>query len=407
MQFPFNRFLMAVSDCLDFIEIDVLGATTNHARRVAYISLRLAERFGLSEEELHDLCSFAMLHDNGLCQEVFSGEVALPETKDIRTRLESYRMHCRYGEDNISHYPFLTDNRNVVLYHHENWDGSGYFGVKGDEIPLMAQIIALADTVDNLFHFENPSIANRRSITEFIKAHNESWFSPLIVEAFLDTQKHVSFWLDLQEPQLHEALESRIPDIAHQLSLDDIFAITRVFAYIVDSKSPFTHRHTMCLEEKVGVMGKFYKMDGAHITALKIAASLHDLGKLAIPNSILDKPGKLEADEMELMKSHVYYTDRALAKIKGFEEIAGWAARHHEKLNGGGYPYGISAEGLSFEERLMACLDIYQALTEERPYRPSMSHKEAASILYMLADKGELDADITKNIDTVFSDLLK
>ncbi len=404
MKFPLNQFLLAVSDSLDFVEIDVLGATSNHARRVAYISLRLAESFGFSDEELYDLCSFSILHDNGLCQEVFLGGIELPQIKDKRNALESYRVHCRYGEENVERYPFLTNTRDVILYHHENWDGSGYFGVKGDDIPLMAQIVALADTVDNLFHFETPSVANRKKIVEFITVRSKSWFSPSLVEAFLDTQKHLSFWLDMQEPQLYDKLNQLLPCYPQELSLNEVYEITRVFSKIVDSKSPFTRRHSSGLEEKAENMGRFYGWSEEKVIMLKISASLHDLGKLAIPNIILDKPAQLDSDEMEIMKSHVYYTGVALEKISEFGEMKDWAAHHHERLDGSGYPNGICGDKLSFEERLLMCLDMYQALTEERPYRSIMAHDKAMEILTKEANSGKIDFNITKDIDKVFGE---
>jgi len=133
-----------------------------------------------------------------------------------------------------------------------------------------------------------------------------------------------------------------------------------------------------------------------------IAATLHDLGKLAISNAILDKPGKLSEIEMERMKSHTYYTTMALQNIEGFEKISSWAGNHHEKLSGNGYPFGHDAAVLGFEERLMGCLDMYQALTEERPYRKGMEHAMALSILEENAKRGLIDRKIVDDIGRVF-----
>lgn len=136
---------------------------------------------------------------------------------------------------------------------------------------------------------------------------------------------------------------------------------------------------------------------------LIIAADLHDLGKLAISNDILDCPRKLTDEEFELVKKHVYYTRIALQEIKGFEDITEWASNHHKKLNGKGYPFGKTEKDLDFNSRLMACLDIYQALTEERPYREGLIHKEAMKILYEMCSRGFIDGNITEDIDRVFS----
>ena len=101
---------------------------------------------------------------------------------------------------------------------------------------------------------------------------------------------------------------------------------------------------------------------------------MHDIGKLIVSNDILEKPGKLTEYEFAEMKDHAAATYRILSKIKGIPDIVEWAANHHEKLNGKGYPRALSEKDLSFEEQLMACIDIYQALTEKRPMRkPSRS----------------------------------
>lgn len=404
MKFNLNDFLSAVSFALDFVEIDFLGATSNHSRRVSYISQRLAECFGMGEEEKFDLLSFSMLHDNGLSEDVMLTGVPAELPPEKHQQLELYTIHCDIGEKNVVDFPFLTDQKNIIRYHHENYDGSGFAGVAGSDIPLMAQIIALADTVDNLYHFETRNLANRRTISNFIGRYRGRFYSPELVDAFMEISSHTSFWLDLQEPFIYGVLGegkgelSRVVDI----SLEGIAEITKVFSKIIDSKSKFTYRHTVGLIEKVGVMSDFYKLDQEHKIRLVIAASLHDLGKLAIPNAILDKPGKLTNEEFSIIKEHTYYTRVALSKIGGFENICNWAANHHETLDGAGYPYGIHGGDLAFEDRLIACLDIYQALTEIRPYRNGMSFDKTMSILEKNVLSGKIDKMIVADIGTVF-----
>ena len=150
-------------------------------------------------------------------------------------------------------------------------------------------------------------------------------------------------------------------------------------------------------------MADYYKMDVNEKMKLIIAADLHDIGKLAVPNSILDSPNKLSDEEFNIIKKHPYYTRLALQEIKGFEDITEWASNHHEKLNGKGYPFGKVAKDLDFNSRLMTCLDIYEALTEERPYRIGLSHEEAMDILNKMKDDGFIDTEITKDIDYVFN----
>lgn len=403
MKFNLNQFLLAISDALDFVEIDTLGATKFHSKRVAYIALRLADFYGFTSDEKFDLCSFSILHDNGLCEEsTINSSSQTPDPSNINI-LEQYTVHCDIGEKNIINFPFLTNHKNIVKYHHERFDGNGYFKLKGDEIPLMAQIISLADTVDNLFHFENISVLNRAKISQFINDNKGKFYSKELVENFNTLANKTSFWLDLQSVNLEQKIVDRLQDNIIDIEYKELINLSAVFSQIVDSNSSFTSRHSSGLSDKVEKMANFYKYDYEMVSKLIIAANLHDLGKLAIPNAILEKNGKLTYEEFETIKSHTYYTRQALEKLDGFEEIVNWAANHHEKLNGLGYPYGISGDQLSFEERLMSCLDIYQALREDRPYRLGMTHEDTMSILTDQGTKGYIDLGIVKDIDKVFN----
>jgi HD-GYP domain-containing protein (c-di-GMP phosphodiesterase class II) len=166
------------------------------------------------------------------------------------------------------------------------------------------------------------------------------------------------------------------------------------FVSIIDSKSKFTGRHSSGLIEKTEIACRFFKFDEITTQKMKIAASLHDLGKLAVSSEILEKPAKLNRREMEKMKAHTYYTKLALSQIDNFDEIKEWSANHHEKLNGSGYPEGLNAEKLCFNSRLLACLDIFQALTENRPYRKNLSFEETFAIMKKLAKENHIDKEI-------------
>ena len=172
---------------------------------------------------------------------------------------------------------------------------------------------------------------------------------------------------------------------------------------MIHAQSEFTQRHSSGLSEKLEMMAGFYKLDPELTLKLSIATDLHDLGKLVINSSILDKPGKLTVEEFEEIKKHPMITRLCLQKINGFEDITGWASNHHEKLDGSGYPQGLKACDLDFNSRMIACLDVYQALREERPYRIELDHQGAMKILNNMAETGLLDHRIADDIDTVFS----
>lgn len=402
MLFNLNEFLMAVSFTLDFIEMDILGVTSNHGKRTAYTSLRLGRQLGLSPKELHDLVALAIMHDNGVSEKFLHDKFLKSASVDGKG-VERIKEHCIIGEENVSQYPFLTSVKDVIKYHHEKYDGTGFFQVKGEDIPLMSQIIYMADVMEVNFDLDCNDYDIKRSVSIFINSQKGKMFSPKVANAFQSASKDIEFWNNLKDNCVENALKMETPNFSMELPIEKVRKITGVFSKIIDSKSQYTQKHSSDLSKKTEIMADYYKMDSEQKTKLMIAADLHDIGKLAVPNSILDSPNKLTSEEFEIVKKHPALTRLALQEIKGFEEITDWAANHHEKLNGKGYPLGKSAKELDFNSRLLACLDIYEALTEERPYRKALMHGEAMEILQNMKDDGFIDDRIVQDIDLVFA----
>jgi HD-GYP domain-containing protein (c-di-GMP phosphodiesterase class II) len=402
MLFSLNEFLMSVSFALDFVEMDILGMQSNHGKRTSYIAIIIAKELGLNHEELHDVAALAMLHDNGLSEYSLHKKLVTKELKNADV-LEGVKEHCVIGEKNIKHYPLLTNLKNIIKYHHERYDGKGFFNLRGEDIPLMSQIIAIADDLEKSFDLQNNNYDMRNKVFEYIRYQENVMFSSNIVEIFLKVAEDETFWKNLKNDFVSLALEKEIPQYSLDLSFEEIHNVTNVLSKIIDSKSNYTQRHSQSLAEKATVMADFYGLEQDEKMKLIIAADLHDIGKLAVPNDILDSPNKLSNEEFDIIKKHPKYTRLALQTIKGFEDITEWASNHHEKLNGKGYPFGIIAKDLDFNSRLMTCLDIYEALTEERPYREELTHEKAMEILNKMMDDGFIDTKITKDIDYVFS----
>ncbi|MEJ8553573.1 HD-GYP domain-containing protein [Tepidibacter sp. Z1-5] len=401
MEFKFNDFLMSISTVLDFIEIDILSVETNHLKRVAYVSLKLAQYFDLTIKEQIDTVSFSILHDNGLTQTLLDNKVRYDNLKEFYLR-ESFKEHCIIGERNIRSFPFLTKHKNIIKYHHETYDGKGFFKVKGIDIPLIAQFIAFADYIDFVFKYKKVDDEKKEKLIKYIKEQKNKRFNPKIIDAFLKISNKDGFWESLRDDNIEDSLKSEVPSYEQKMDIDEVLKIMNIFSKIIDSKSQFTQKHSDGLAEKIHIMCESYNYDHNEKMKLVIAGKLHDIGKLAIPIQILDKPKKLDDEEISIMKKHSYYTHKCLSNIDGFDDVARWASNHHEKLNGSGYPKGLKADELDFNSRLVACLDIYQALTEERPYKKPFSHKEAIGILETMALNNEIDSDITIDIDEVF-----
>ena len=163
--------------------------------------------------------------------------------------------------------------------------------------------------------------------------------------------------------------------------------------------------HSIGVAKKAAALAEHLGYDRLDIQKIYLAGALHDIGKMAIGNEILEKPGRLTDEEFSKMKNHAGYTYMILSEVEDFEEIRDWAALHHEKLDGSGYPFGKTAEELNEPERILACVDIYQALTEDRPYKQGMTHEQACGILEDMAQKGWIDARITGQVRECFGEI--
>ena len=170
--------------------------------------------------------------------------------------------------------------------------------------------------------------------------------------------------------------------------------IARIFAQVVDAKSAFTYEHSIGVASLSRFIAANMGYDGHTLDKIEIAGLLHDLGKLRIPDEILENPGKLNETDTFTMHRHSFETYQVLREIRGFEDIALWAAYHHEKPNGSGYPFKRGGVDLTREARIIAVADIFQALAQDRPYRKAMPTHDICNILHNMAVNNLLDAEV-------------
>ncbi len=390
MKFDIKQFFISISFLLDYIEIDILDKITNHGKRVAYVATKIGEHYNLDDKELFKLMGFAILHDIGGVKN---------RDKVSKTELEKIKGHCVIGENSIINFPIFSDYENIILYHHENYDGSGFFGKSKEEIPLFSQIISLAD----FFELNYKPNKKKIDIINKIKQQKNKKFSPELIDILCSIIKHEAFWLNLQDEFILNAIISETPDFYKDYSYNRLESLTAIFSEITDSKSKYTKNHSTKLSEKIGIMSDYYKFKEENKCKLMIAANLHDIGKLAISNEILDKPTKLTYEEYVEVKAHSFYTRKVLEPIGNFSDIKEWASNHHEKNDGSGYPYGLTKKELDFPSQLMVALDIYQALRENRPYRKAYNHQVSVQILYQMVSDNKLNQKIVEDIDYLFS----
>jgi HD-GYP domain-containing protein (c-di-GMP phosphodiesterase class II) len=260
---------------------------------------------------------------------------------------------------------FESETADAVRTLDEHWDGGGQpRGLHGEEIPLLGRILCLAQTAEIFYRAGGPDAAYRVA-----RRRRGGWFDPALVDALATVAADRAFWdsldaipIDAWEPEDHVIA-------ADEARLDQIAA---AFAGVVDAKSPWTYRHS----DRVGlILVGLARATGVDLPLrdLRRAALLHDIGKLAISNRILDKPAELTSAEFAVVRRHPTITEQVLARVPGCRHIVGLAGAHHERLDGSGYPRGLTAAQLSSAMRLLALADVYEALTSPRPYRAALA----------------------------------
>ena len=412
MRLDLTDMLYALSFALDKVETELLGIDTGHGKRVTYLALLMGREAGFREEELRDFAGCCILHDNALTEFIHEELSHSQMSQDLSVQISDIgeaqgskmnQHHSVVGEQNIRLMPFRTDVKNIILYHHENADGSGALGMTASETTLKSQILHLADIIDMTCRLSTMTMAEFEELCKWVQSKTGSLFSEEATELFMKAVDYDRI-VYLQDkdvlPYLYEEFHKEIIDYSDE----EIRNIAGLFAKIVDYKSEFTQNHSRGVAEKAEIMARYYGFNAEKAIRYYFAGAMHDIGKLAVVNDILEKPGKLTDNEFAEMKNHAAATYYILSQVKEMSDIVKWASNHHEKLNGKGYPQGLTADELSFEERLMACIDIYQALTEKRPYKDGMSHEKSISIMLEMAHRNELDESIVQDMNIVMSD---
>jgi len=238
----------------------------------------------------------------------------------------------------------------------EHWDGSGFPAHRTrHHIPLESRIISIAQFLD-VYAFEH----GREAAIRVLGERSERWFDPKIARMALQLHRQGTLWRYAShatpEIETRAAVLDFAPAEMSSLKAGDIDLICEAFSDVVDAVLGLTKERTRLVHR---------------------AALLHDLGKLRVPNSILDKPYSLAPEEWRVVREHPSLTREILSRIGPFAELAAIAGAHHEKLDGSGYPNGLKAPDLPVEARIVTIADVYGAMTEDRPYRPGLTPRQA------------------------------
>lgn len=353
----------------------------HHSKRTTYIALEISKTLSLDTSSTVELYVSSLLHDIGSLNSLLKSD----DTNNF------VKQHCLIGASIVDAFPIFDDLCNIILHHHENVDGSGPNGLKCSEIPIESQIIRISDLVESYHNPVLPSYLQKHSIVNWVISQEDKIFSKEIVNAFLKVSSIDMFWFNMDNIQYMDFILDNIsPKLDIYMDINQFESIAYIFSKVIDNKSKFTAMHSRGISNLAFNVSKYLNYPHEKCIKMKIAGLLHDIGKLAIPSDILDKNGALTSDEFAIIKSHSYYTNMILSRIKNIDDIKNWASNHHEKLNSKGYPRGLNSSELCEESRILSVCDIYQALTEDRPYRKGLDNEKAFSIIDNMASEGEI-----------------
>jgi HD-GYP domain-containing protein (c-di-GMP phosphodiesterase class II) len=370
-----------------------------HQKRVAIMCSYIAEKMSIKLHEEQALLSAALMHDIGAAS--FSDErKRISDPKLTGSNPMVIFVHAENG------YILLKDSEpfsfiaETIRHHHDNWSGGNPSGLSGDQIPLHSRIIHLADRVDINIDKNKPILACRSDLKKLIEANRGRNFDPMVVDAFMECSEKESFWLDLTIPDYVNSFKNRMNLGGTPYNMADLVKIAELFATLIDRMSRFTATHSRSVSGVAVFLAQVHGFSESELHLVKISGLLHDLGKLSIPNKILEKPGPLDPQEQMTVRQHTFFTYRILSQIEQMETVAGWAAFHHETLDGKGYPFKIDASDLSIGSRIMAVADIFVALTENRPYRQKLPQHTVEKIMMSMVDNNKITASVVHNLLT-------
>jgi HD-GYP domain-containing protein (c-di-GMP phosphodiesterase class II) len=406
------------------------GQPVEHVLRECLIALRLADRLGLGDAERSTVYYTALLVNVGCHADAheqakwFGDDIALRSGKydhDIRSFRAAAAAMSLIGSGNPPLHRFRVGLEFAISGHrdldgmiethsalarelavrlglpkaaqeavgasYEQWDGKGWPGaLAGDRIPIASRLAQFAEFVEVAHRLGGVdaaiALADRRA---------GSQFDPALAAALRDDPEAILGGLD--SANTWSAVIEAEPSLRVTLSGDAFDRALRAIADFVDLKSPYTLGHARAVAELAAATGVQLGLPEDEATLLRRVGLVHDLGRLGVSNAIWDKPGPLGAGEWERVRMFPYLTERMLHQSAALAPLGAVAVEHRERLDGSGYPKGLSGSVISKPARILGAVDAYQSMREPRPHRPALTAEDAATELQADASAGKLDAE--------------
>ena len=349
-----------------------------HGNNVSFITLFMINKLNrYLDDDIAKICLAALLHDIGAYK-----KDDLSKILDFELEEKLSHKHSIYGYIFIKNFSPIAKYAEAVLHHHTSLEKLNKLNLDDDTLEI-TKIIHIADLADLCIN----KMPNTDLMT-FLRC--QTALDQNYVELLIDFDKDLILNQNFFTSSLYQSLLKKRP-----FKQRDVDKILEMIAYSIDFISPHTVNHTIITKSIAYELGVYFNLPKDELNNLEQAAIVHDIGKIAIPNDILESPNKLSTEEFEIMKQHVIYTEKILSKIAK-PEIVKIATRHHEKLNGTGYPKQLSAKDLTTSDRILAIADIVSALIGKRSYKDEFDKSRVISILESEINKNTIDKEITE-----------
>lgn len=388
-----RSLLIALAKAMNLINPNM----QHHHEQTAYIAYQIGYEMGLRGDDLNYAVYAALLHD--------IGAVVSPGVPTVESIEEHEREIAAMGARMIRDLEGFGEIADIIEASQNTYieDDNALAGCESRDICMdIAQAVHIADFVTSQIDPKERILNQVKQINQAVIAGRNTEFSPKAVDAYLRLSEREYTWMDVA---LNPSFLLIFTGEIREVSLEETVKLTRFMSRIIDFRSSFTAMHSAGVAASARELARLAGMTDEECLMMEIAGNLHDVGKLAVPNEILEKPGKLTDEEFNIVKEHPYYTRLILMDVDGFERIADWAGFHHEKLNGNGYPFHLGAEQLDLGARIMAVADIFSAITEVRPYRAGMTREQAVAVLKGNVEAGAICGRVVELLEAHYDEI--